>query len=51
MTLWHRLNRALAPTEGASTAILWVLALVAIAFALWGSPASKAAVAGWMVLP
>ena len=51
MTLWHRLNRALAPTEGASTAILWVLAILAVAFAVWGSPAGKAAVVAWMVLP
>lgn len=49
--MFGRLNKVLAPTEAAATALLWVLAGIAIALALWGSPAAKAFGAGWMVLP
>jgi hypothetical protein len=51
MSYLHRLDRWLAPTEGVSTGLLWVVAIVAILVAVWGSPTTKAAVAGWMVLP
>lgn len=49
--VFSSLNRWLAPTDKASTTLLWVLAGIAIAVALWGSTAAKALVAGWMVLP
>lgn len=45
------LNKWLAPTEQAATTILWVLAGIAIALALWGSPAAKAIGVGWLALP
>jgi hypothetical protein len=51
MTFWKRANRFVAPTEGAATALLWLLAALAILVALFGSPLVKGFVAGWMVLP
>lgn len=49
--MFTSLNRILAPTEAAATALLWVIAGIAIGLALWGSPTAKAFGAGWFILP
>lgn len=48
---YHKLEKAIAPTETASNIVLTLIVLISLAILLWGNPLFKAAWAVYLVSP